>query len=72
MSRKGDCWDNVVAESFFSSLKQERVQWRNYQTRYEAQQDILDYISMFYNSQRLHSYSDYQSPNQYEKENAEF
>ena len=42
------------------------------QTRYEAQQDILDYISMFYNSQRLHSYLDYQSPNQYEKENAEF
>jgi putative transposase len=72
MSRKGDCWDNAVAESFFGSLKQERVQWRNYQTRYEAQQDILDYISMFYNSQRLHSYLDYQSPNQYEKENAEF
>ena len=72
MSRKGDCWDNAVAESFFGSLKQERVQWRNYQTRYEAQQDILDYISMFYNSQRLHSYLDYKSPNQYEKDNAEF
>lgn len=68
MSRKGDCWDNAVAESFFGSLKQERVQWRNYQTRYEAQQDILEYISMFYNSHRLHSYLDYQSPNQYEKE----
>jgi len=68
MSRKGDCWDNAVAESFFGSLKQERVQWRNYQTRYEAQQDILEYISMFYNSQRLHSYLNYQSPNQYEKE----
>ena len=72
MSRKGDCWDNEVAESFFGSLKQERVQWRYYRTRYEAQQDILDYISMFYNSQRLHSYLDYKSPNQYEKENAEF
>lgn len=72
MSRKGDCWDNAVAESFFGSLKQERVQWRNYQTRYEAQQDILDYISMFYNSQRLHSYLGYKSPNQYEKENVEF
>ena len=46
MSRKGDCWDNAVVESFFGSLKQERVQWRNYQTRYEAQQDILHYISM--------------------------
>jgi putative transposase len=55
MSRKGDCWDNAVVESFFGNLKQERVHWRHYQTRYEAQQDILDYISMFYNSYRLHS-----------------
>ena len=70
MSRLGDCWDNAVAESFFGSLKQERVQWRNYQTRYEAQQDILQYISMFYNSYRLHSYLGYKSPNQYEAEAA--
>ena len=67
MSRKGDCWDNAVAESFFGSLKQERVQWQNYQTRFEAQQNILNYISMFYNSRRLHSYLGYQSPNQYEQ-----
>ena len=67
MSRKGDCWDNAVAESFFGSLKQERVQWRNYQTRYEAQQDILNYISMFYNPYRLHSTLGYVSPNDYEK-----
>ncbi|WP_156498054.1 IS3 family transposase, partial [Oleiphilus sp. HI0043] len=66
MSRRGDCWDNAVVESFFGSLKQERVQWRSYQTRYEAQQDILDYISMFYNSRRLHSYLGYMSPNEYE------
>ena len=66
MSRKGDCWDNAVAESFFGSLKQERVQWRNYRTRYEAQQDAMNYISMFYNSYRLHSYLGYVSPNQYE------
>ena len=71
MSRKGDCWDNAVVESFFGSLKQERVHWRHYQTRYEAQQDILDYISMFYNSYRLHSYLDYRSPNQYEMEMTE-
>lgn len=71
MSRKGNCWDNAVAESFFGSLKQERVQWRSYQTRHEAQQDILEYISMFYNSQRLHSYLDYKSPNQYENETAD-
>ena len=69
MSRKGNCWDTVV-ESFFGSLKQERVQWRHYQTRYEAQQDVLNYISMFYNSHRLHSYLGYKSPNQYETETA--
>ena len=71
MSRKGNCWDNAVVESFFGSLKQERVHWRHYQTRYEAQQDILDYISMFYNSYRLHSYLGYKSPNQYEMETME-
>ncbi len=71
MSRKGDCWDNAVVESFFGSLKQERVHWRHYQTRYEAQQDILDYISMFYNSYRLHSYLNYRSPNQFEMEMTE-
>lgn len=68
MSRKGDCWDNAVVESFFGSLKQERVHWRYYQSRYEAQQDILNYISIFYNNNRLHSYLGYKSPNQYEKE----
>ena len=68
MSRMGNCWDNAVVESFFGSLKQERVQWRNYQTRYEAQQDILQYISMFYNSQRLHSYLGYMSPNDFEQQ----
>jgi len=67
MSRKGDCWDNAVVESFFGSLKQELVQWKNYQTRYEAQQDILEYIAMFYNSKRLHSYLGYMSPNDFEQ-----
>ena len=59
---------NAVVESFFGSLKQERVQWCHYQTRYEAQQDILEYISMFYNGQRLHSTLGYMSPNDYEKQ----
>lgn len=66
MSRKGNCWDNSVAESFFGSLKQERVQWQCYKTRNEAQQDILNYITMFYNSTRMHSYLGYNSPNQFE------
>ena len=71
MSQKGDCWDNAVVESFLGSLKQERVQWRNYQSRHEAQQDILEYISMFYNSHRLHSYLGYMSPNEYERQLSE-
>ena len=66
MSRKGDCWDNAVVESFFGSLKQEQVQWKNYQTIFEAQQNISNYIVMFYNSHRLHFYLGYKSPNDYE------
>ena len=68
MSRRGNCWDNAVAESFFGSLKQERVQWRSYQTRDEAQQGVLHYIAMFYNQSRLHSYLDYISTNDFESQ----
>jgi putative transposase len=57
---------NAIVESFFGSLKQERVHWRNYQTRNEAQQDILNYISVFYTNFRLHSTLEYISTNQYE------
>jgi transposase InsO family protein len=67
MSRKGDCWDNAVVESFFGTLKSERVHWRSYQTREEARADIVEYITMFYNCKRLHSYLDYQSPDQFER-----
>jgi|GEM_PF-2975112 len=49
------------------SLKQERVHWKNYPTRYEAQQDVMNYICMWYNSRRLHSYLNYQSPNDFEE-----
>nr|WP_205967702.1 IS3 family transposase [Paraglaciecola sp. 20A4] len=70
MSSKGDCSDKAVAESFFGSLKQERVQWQNYQTRHEAQKNILNYITMFYNSHRPHSNLGYQSPNHYEQQMA--
>jgi putative transposase len=68
MSRRGNCWDHAVVESFFGSLKQERVQWCSYQTRYEAQQDVLNYIAMFYNRYRLHSYLGYMSPNNFESQ----
>lgn len=67
MSRKGDCWDNAVVESFFGSLKSERIHWRNYQTREEARVDIVDSIAMFYNSRRRHSYLGYQSPDEFER-----
>jgi putative transposase len=67
MSRKGNCWDNSVAESFFGRLKQERVEWRSYETRQEAKQDLLAYITMFYNNSRLHSYLGYKSPNVFEE-----
>ncbi len=66
MSRKGNCWDNAVAESFFRSLKTERTDDSLYFTRLDAKADVVDYIEMFYNSQRLHSSLDYNSPNQYE------
>ena len=65
MSCRGNCWDNAVAESFCGRLKEELVHWKNYQTRAQAQQDVLDYIVMFYNSERLHSYLDHRTQNKY-------
>jgi putative transposase len=66
MSRKGDCLDNAVAERFFGSLKRERTAHCQYATRQEARDDVIDYIEMFYNSTRQHSYLGYISPNEYE------
>ena len=66
MSRKGDCWDNAVAESFFSRLKSERVCHRLYRSRAEARRDIFEYIEVFYNRVRLHSTLGYSSPAQFE------
>lgn len=67
MSRKGDCWDNAVAESFFGKLKTERVFFADYRTRDEARRDIVDYIEMFYNSRRRHSYLGNVSPRRFEE-----
>jgi len=69
MSRKGNCWDNAVMERFFGSLKSERTDHRKYITREEAKRDVIDYIEMFYNSQRLHSTLGYLTPLQYEHQN---
>jgi transposase InsO family protein len=68
MSRKGDCWDNAVVESFFHTLKVECIHEKRYATREEARTDVIDYIEMFYNSNRLHSTLGYVSPNDFEKE----
>jgi putative transposase len=62
MSRKGDCWDNAVAESFFSSFKTEWMPQDGYDTVSEGMADVFRYIEMFYNRERLHSYLGYVSP----------
>jgi putative transposase len=65
MSGKGNCYDNAVAESFFSSLKNELVHHRNFQTRDEARNEIFEYIELFYNRKRIHQSLNYQPPVQY-------
>jgi putative transposase len=67
MSRRGDCWDNAAMESFFSTLKTERVNRRRYATRDEARADIFDYIERFYNRRRRHSTLGQISPMEFER-----
>jgi len=67
MSRKGDCWDNAVAESFFHTLKVEFIHHEKFKTREEAKQKIFHYIEAYYNRLRMHSTNDYLSPVEYEK-----
>jgi len=62
MSRKGNCWDNAPTESFFNSLKNERVHGKTYATRAQAQTDLFEYIEVFYNRVRRHSTLGYQAP----------
>lgn len=68
MSRRGNCHDNAVAESFFHTLKSERIKRRIYRNRDEARQDIFDYIEWFYNPRRRHSYCGNLSPEQFEEQ----
>jgi len=68
MSRKGNCWDNAVMESFFSRLKVELIYAENYRTVEEARAGIFEYIEMFYNRVRRHSSIGYVSPYEYEKQ----
>jgi putative transposase len=67
MSRRGNCHDNAVAESFFQLLKRERVKRRIYSTRQDARADIFDYIEMFYNVRRRHGANNQLSPVDYEQ-----
>lgn len=68
MSRRGNCYDNAVAESFFQLLKRERIKRRIYADRNEARSDVFDYIEMFYNPKRRHSVSGNVSPVQFEQQ----
>ena len=67
MSRRWNCWDNAVAESFFSSLKKERIRKRIYRTRDEAKADLFDYVEMFYNHSMRHSHLGGVSPDAFEQ-----
>lgn len=66
MSKKGDCWDNAVAESFFHSLKTELVHHEVFITRAQANEKIFEYIEIFYNRKRIHSSNNYMSPSEFE------
>jgi putative transposase len=67
MSRSGNCYDNAAVESFFASLKRECAGRTSYQTRDQARADLFDYIEVFYNRKRRHSYLGYSSPADFEK-----
>jgi transposase InsO family protein len=67
MSRKGNCWDNAVAESFFKSLKAEWTNWRTYKSIHEAEMSVFQYIEGWYNVSRRHSALGYMSPFEYEQ-----
>ena len=68
MSRKGDCWDNAVAESFFATLEFELIELQVFKSRETAKTAIFDFIEVFYNRQRAHQTLDYKTPMQVEQE----
>jgi transposase InsO family protein len=67
MSRKEECLDNAVAESFFGTLKNELVHHQDYKTRAQARQSIFEYIEVFDNRQRRHAFLNYMTPIEYEE-----
>lgn len=70
MSRKGNCLDNAAMESFFHTMKTECTHHRRFKTRDEAKRCVFEYIEVFYNRQRRHSYLDYMAPDEYEKQSS--
>jgi transposase InsO family protein len=70
MSRKGNCWDNAVAESFFATLKKELIHRSPWTSRNELRAALFEYLEIFYNRRRLHSFLDYKTPAQFEQESA--
>ena len=70
MSRKGDCWDNAVVESFFATLKKDLIHRRPWPSIRQAKSAVVDYIETFYNTQRTHSTLGYLSPSQFELNHA--
>jgi putative transposase len=68
MSKKGDCWDNAVAESFFHTLKVELIHRNKFRTREEAKRKIFEYVEMYYNRRRAHSTLGNLSPFEYERQ----
>ncbi len=66
MSRKGNCWDNAVAESFFATLKKELIRNHAFETRAHARSEVFEYIEVFYNRQRSHSLLGYETPDGFE------
>ena len=70
MSRKGDCWDNAVAESFFHSLKVEAIHGEHFETRASLREVVFEYIEIYYNRERRHSTLNYKTPEQFEQRKA--
>ena len=68
MSRRGNCYDNAVAESFFQLLKRERIRRKTYASRKDARQDVFDYIEFFYNPKRKHGNNGMLSPIEFERQ----
>ena len=66
MSRRGNCWDNAVAESFFATLKKELVRGRAFDTRDQARSEVFEYIEVFYNRHRTHSLLNYETSDAFE------